>query len=574
MIYNQNRDFYYYFAFFHFLNLSEAIMTDISKTIYFLNREQEERHTQEAAQKLNVPYINLSNYPITIEVLELIPKEYALRYQVVPYLKIGNSVKVGVTNPNDKATSDFLNKLSQQTKMKYLPVLISRSSLFYGILAYEKEEKEKQEEVLKQKKEKEETFEEDISDLASAASAAKKVTTTRLLDVILNGALKTHASDVHLEPAENDFLIRYRIDGVLQDVVRLPKHSFKTLLARIKFLAKLRMDISAEPQDGRFSVKGKDGENIDLRISTLPSSGGESVVMRLLGQEIEMMDLDKLGFRSDALTVLRSTISKPHGMILTSGPTGSGKSSTLYAILKELNKPGVKIITLEDPVEYRIPGVEQSQINKEEEYTFALALRASLRQDPDIVMVGEIRDPETAEIAIQAAMTGHLLLSTIHANSAPGVFVRLLEIGVKPFLLAGSVNLVMAQRLVRRVCPVCKEEYTPRPEVWQEIQKILEPVKSMLEENYQAILNSSNPTLLKSRGCDKCRQSGYSGRQALLEVLTPNDEIEQLVAKKASIAEFQKTAQAQGMITMEQDGLIKVLQGITTVEEVWRVTKE
>jgi type IV pilus assembly protein PilB len=261
-------------------------------------------------------------------------------------------------------------------------------------------------------------------------------------------------------------------------------------------------------------------------------------------------------------------------MILTSGPTGSGKSSTLYAILKELNKPGVKIITLEDPVEYRIPGVEQSQINKEEEYTFALALRASLRQDPDIVMVGEIRDPETAEIAIQAAMTGHLLLSTIHANSAPGVFVRLLEIGVKPFLLAGSVNLVMAQRLVRRVCPVCKEEYTPRPEVWQEIQKILEPVKSMLEENYQAILNSSNPTLLKSRGCDKCRQSGYSGRQALLEVLTPNDEIEQLVAKKASIAEFQKTAQAQGMITMEQDGLIKVLQGITTVEEVWRVTKE
>lgn len=549
-------------------------MTDINKTIYFLNREQEERHTQEAAQKLNVPYINLSSYPITEEVLNLIPKEAALRFQVVPYLKIGLNVKVGVTNPSDKTTTDYLNKLEQQTKMKYLPVLISRSSLFYGILAYEKEEKEKQEEADKQQKEKEETFEEEVSDLSSAASAAKKVTTTRLLDVILNGALKTHASDVHLEPAENDFLIRYRIDGVLQDVVRLPKNSFKTLLARIKFLAKLRMDISAEPQDGRFSVKSKEGENIDLRISTLPSSGGESVVMRLLGQEIEMMDLDKLGFRPDALAVLRAAISKPHGMILTSGPTGSGKSSTLYAMLKELNKPGVKIITLEDPVEYRIPGIEQSQINKEEKYTFALGLRASLRQDPDIVMVGEIRDPETAEIAIQAAMTGHLLLSTIHANSAPGVFVRLLEIGVKPFLLAGSVNLVMAQRLVRRICLVCKEEYTPRPEVWQEIQKILESVKPTLDTNLQTILNSSNPTLSKSRGCDKCRQSGYSGRQALLEVLTPADEIEQLVAKKASIAEFQKTAQSLGMISMEQDGLIKVLQGVTTVEEVWRVTKE
>lgn len=549
-------------------------MTDINKTIYFLNREQEERHTQEAAKKLNVPYINLSNYPITEEVLDLIPKESALRYQIVPYLKIGTSVKIGVTNPKDQQMLDYLQNLEKQTKLKYLPVLISRSSLFYGILAYEKEEKEKQEEILKQKREKEETFEEEISDLASAASAAKKVTTTRLLDVILNGALKTHASDVHLEPAENDFLIRYRIDGVLQDVVRLPKPSYKTLLARIKFLAKLRMDLAAEPQDGRFSIKSKEGENIDLRISTLPSSGGESVVMRLLGQEIEMMDLDKLGFRADALLVLRSAISKPHGMILTSGPTGSGKSSTLYAILKELNKPGVKIITLEDPVEYRIPGIEQSQINKEEKYTFATGLRASLRQDPDIVMVGEIRDPETAEIAIQAAMTGHLLLSTIHANSAPGVFVRLLEIGVKPFLLAGSVNLVMAQRLVRRLCPVCKETYTPRPEVWQEVQKILDPIKGGLDAKLQTMLNSSSPTLEKNRGCDKCRQSGYFGRQALLEVLTPNDEIEQLVAKKASIAEFQKTAQAQGMISMEQDGLLKVLQGVTTVEEVWRVTKE
>ena len=549
-------------------------MPDINKTIYFLNREQEERHTQEAGKKLNLPYINLSSYPISNEILNIIPKQDALRYQVVPYLKLGSSLKVGVTNPRDKALNDFLKKMEQATKYSILPVLISRSSLLYGILAYEKKEEELKAEIEKQKQEKEETFDEDIQDLTSAAIAAKKVTTTRLLDVILNGAIKTHASDVHLEPAEEDFLVRYRIDGVLQDVVRLPKTSYRTLLSRIKFLAKLRMDKSDEPQDGRFSIKTQTGEDIDLRISTLPASGGESVVMRLLGQEIEMLALDKMGFRSDALAVLRAAISRPHGMILTSGPTGSGKTSTLYAILNELNKPGVKIITLEDPVEYRIPGLEQSQINKEENYTFALGLRASLRQDPDIVMVGEIRDSETAEIAIQAAMTGHLLLTTIHANTAPGVFVRLLEIGVKPFLLAGSVNLVMAQRLIRKICPDCRESYTPRPEVWQEIQRVLEPMKGSLDTKLQEMLQSPNPILWRGKGCKSCRATGFLGRQAILEVLTPSDAIEQLTAQKASIAEFQKTAQALGMITMEQDGLIKVLQGLTTVEEVWRVTKE
>jgi len=548
-------------------------MADIDKTIYFLNREQEERHTSDAAKQLNVPYINLSTYPISEEILKLIPKEKALQFQVVPYLKIGPTLKVGVTNPKDSALIEYLKNFERETKMKVLPVLISRSSLFYGILTYEKLEQEHQAEEAKEKQEKEETFEEEVSDLASAAVAARKVTTTRLLDVIMNGAIKTRASDVHLEPAENDFLVRYRIDGVLQDVVRLPKASYRTLLSRIKFLAKLRMDLSSEPQDGRFSVKAPEGD-IDLRVSTLPSSGGESVVIRLLGQEITLLDLDKLGFRSDAQSTIRSAISRPHGMILTSGPTGSGKTSTLYAILKELNKPGVKIITLEDPVEYRIPGIEQSQINREEEYTFASALRASLRQDPDIVMVGEIRDSETAEIAIQAAMTGHLLLTTIHANTAPGVFVRLLEIGAKPFLLAGSINLVMAQRLVRKICLACLESHELRPEVWQEVQKVLAPMKSTLDQKLQSILDSSSPGFKRGKGCEKCRKTGFSGRQAIIEVLTPSEPLEKLIAKKASIAEFQKTAQSLGMVTMEQDGLIKVLQGITTVEEVWRVTKE
>ncbi|OGD61937.1 hypothetical protein A2215_02295 [Candidatus Berkelbacteria bacterium RIFOXYA2_FULL_43_10] len=333
------------------------------------------------------------------------------------------------------------------------------------------------------------------------------------------------------------------------------------------------MDESSEPQDGRFSIKSASGM-IDLRVSILPSAGGESIVIRLLGQEKEMLRLDKLGFRPDALSVMRAAISRPHGMILTSGPTGSGKSSTLYAILMELNKTNVKIITLEDPVEYKIEGVEQSQVKKDEGYTFAAGLRASLRQDPDIIMVGEIRDAETAEIAVQAALTGHLLLSTIHANSAPGVFVRLLDVGVKPFLLSGSINLVMAQRLVRKICQFCVEEYEPRPEVWQEIQKTLEPLKETLTPEMQTLLSSAQPKLRRGKGCSRCSNAGFLGREVIAEVLVPNEEIEDLTSKKASISEFARVASASGMVSMEQDGLTRVLQGSTVVEEVWRVTKE
>jgi len=548
-------------------------VVDINRAIFYLNREQEERHTQELAKKLNIAYINLSNYPIAPDILSLIPKEIALQYQLIPYLKIGNEVKIGVANPGDKNVKQYLDKLSAETKLKFSIVLISRSSLFYGILAYEKGEKEEQEKKDVAVKEKEDTFEEEIKDMASAAMAARKVTATRLLDVILTGAVKTKASDVHIEPSENDFLIRYRIDGVLQDVVRLPKNQYRLLLSRIKFLAKLRMDESSEPQDGRFSIKSASGM-IDLRVSILPSAGGESIVIRLLGQEKEMLRLDKLGFRPDALSVMRAAISRPHGMILTSGPTGSGKSSTLYAILMELNKTNVKIITLEDPVEYKIEGVEQSQVKKDEGYTFAAGLRASLRQDPDIIMVGEIRDAETAEIAVQAALTGHLLLSTIHANSAPGVFVRLLDVGVKPFLLSGSINLVMAQRLVRKICQFCVEEYEPRPEVWQEIQKTLEPLKETLTPEMQTLLSSAQPKLRRGKGCSRCSNAGFLGREVIAEVLVPNEEIEDLTSKKASISEFARVASASGMVSMEQDGLTRVLQGSTVVEEVWRVTKE
>lgn len=548
-------------------------MVDINSKIYFLTREQEEKHTEELAAKLKLPYISLMNYPLTEEILQTITEEQAIKNQIIPYLKIGKNIKVGLVNPASKETQEFLTQYGKTIGFEFSQTVISRSSFLYGISIYEDLKKKKLSEKEAETKVHEESFEDEIKDLKSAANVLHSASTTKLLDVIVMGAAKTKSSDIHIEPGEKDFLVRYRIDGILQDVVNLPLPQYKQLISRIKYLASLRMDITDQPQDGRISIDlGTEGK-IDLRISVMPSTWGESVVVRLLGQEKSILSLDKLGVRDDALAAIKESISKPYGMILTSGPTGSGKSSTLYAILMALNKPGRKIITLENPVEYRIEGIEQSQVKPGAGYEFADGLKASLRQDPDILMVGEIRDTETAEIAVQAALTGHLLISTIHANSAPAVFARLIEIGVKPFLLSGSVNLIMAQRLVRKVCEHCRENYTPRPEVWQEVKAALLPIAKRLNSKALGILNSPQPVLVHGKGCEFCNKTGFHGRQLIIEVLVPTEVIESLIAKKATISEFTKAAVAQGMITMEQDGLAKALEGITTIEEVWRVTR-
>lgn len=548
-------------------------MVDINRTIYSLNREQEERHTEEQAKKMELPYINLSNYPIAPEVLNIIPEEAAIQFQFVPYLKIGNTIKIGITGEVSDAAKNFLNDFRNKNKVSFQPTLISRTSYLYGLLAYEKRKQEAEAKLNAQKKEKEESFEDQISDIKSAAEVARKVTTTKLLDVIIMGAIKTMASDIHLEPSESNFTVRYRIDGILQDVVHLPKGQYGGLLSRIKYLSHLRMDLDNQPQDGRFSFSAPSGVT-DIRVSVMPSSDGETVVMRLLSRSQVSIKLNNLGFREDALSTIFSAISKPHGLILTSGPTGSGKTTTLYAMLSELNKPQRKIITLEDPIEYKIEGVEQSQVNREQKYDFADGLKAALRQDPDIMMVGEIRDLETAEIAIQAGLTGHLVLSTVHANSAPSVFVRLLDIGVKPFLLSGSINLVMAQRLVRRICENCAEEYQPDPATWQEIKKILTPISAVLSADIKNKLDSSLPKLKKAKGCAKCNNSGFSGRLAILEVFVPDENISKLIQQRGGVLEFDKAARNSGMISMEQDGLIRVLANQTTPDEVWRVTRE
>ena len=546
-------------------------MVDVDRAVYSLQRQQEEKHTKEHAEVLKLPYVDLAGYPFTADVLSLIPFDSALTHKIIPFLKIGSAVKVGAVEPNSEAVKKYLAEVTGTTGATFAVSVISNTSFLFGLQAYRQEEERRAQQKTEGVGETAEKMTDVIKSLKDVAKAAAHVSTTRAFDMVMIGAVRTGASDVHFEPGESEFLVRFRIDGVLQDAARLPITTFKGLLSRVKYLAKLKMDKINEPQDGRFSIT-VDEHRIDMRVATLPSAYGEGIVIRLLKQDQDMQRLDKLGFRPDALAMIRQAITRPHGMILNTGPTGSGKTTTLYAILLEIRKPGIKIITLEDPIEYRIEGVEQSQVDPEGNYTFADGLRGSLRADPDVIMVGEIRDAETAQIGVQAALTGHLLLSTIHANSAPAVFPRLLDIGVKPYLLAGSLNLVMAQRLIRLICRHCVEQYEPAEPVWQEIRHSLLPITDRLEERIGTALNQ--PTKLsRGRGCERCNHTGFSGRQAIIEVLHPTPEFEALIARQATQSEFTETALKQGMISMEQDGLIKVIEGLTTVEEVWRVTK-
>jgi len=397
-------------------------------------------------------------------------------------------------------------------------------------------------------------------ELNTLAEKLKTASTTQLLEAILEGAVAMRASDIHLEPQEDDFRIRFRIDGVLQEVTTLPKESYNNLLSRLKLMAKMNLTIKNTAQDGRF-YKEVLGRPFDFRCATLPLIYGESIVLRLLEQEARFYKLSELGFQKDIEANIRKILTKPTGLILTSGPTGSGKTTTLYAMLHELNKPNVKIITLEDPIEYKMEGVVQTQISAEENFDFAKGLRGALRSDPDIIMVGEIRDRETAEIALQAGLTGHLVLSTFHANNAGATLIRLVEIGIRPYLLSGSINLVIAQRLVRKICPDCKEAFSADKRVVAYLKAKLKGAK---------IPN----TLYKGKGCQNCSGTGYRGRIAIAEILVPTAEIEDLIVKRSSLSLVAQEAKKLCPMTMEQDGLLKVIAGITTLNEVFRVVQE
>lgn len=510
-------------------------MPDIDQIIGSFNREDEEKRFQDLAIKSNIGYVNLVGYPIADKVLKAISKDIAQKEQIVPYLRTTEVLKLATPNINNTNIKNIVDELKNKLGVEVVVSLCSDTSFNYALTLYYQESYQETSDTLEVKKETQEEASEEIKNLADLKQKISTIPTTKVLDILFSGAINLGASDIHLEPEEKDLRVRYRIDGVLQDIVTLPQETYKVLSSRIKYLAGLKLDVKTNPQDGRFSAK-LIGQNVDVRVSTFPAAFGEVIEMRLLAQDKKFLTLQDLGFRPEYIAEIEKAISRPQGIILNTGPTGSGKTTTLYAILAKLNKPDVKIITLEDPIEYKIAGIDQSQVDISKGYTFANGLRSILRQDPNIIMVGEIRDAETAKIAMQAAMTGHLVLTTLHTNNASGAIPRLLDMGVEPYLLSGSINLIIAQRLVRKVCPKCGG------------------------------INKEN--------CPVCNGTGFKGRVAIAELLIPNEKIEKLIEEKASLRAFQDTNKESGMMTMYQDGIDKAEKGITTKEEIARVTQE
>lgn len=538
-------------------------MADNINEIDDIKKGSEEKDYKKYAEKLNLEYVELKGYPISPDVLKIISREDAQNFQVISYLKVGNKVKIATPDPQLDKFQEFLFSLKNMTKYDFIIAITSPTNIkstldLYNNIKIDSELKRGSDKI-DITEEEINRFSQSIKSLKDLQEELKKVPTTFLLELILTGALKTEASDVHIEVEEKEVIIRYRIDGVLHPILSIDSAVSKSIISRIKFLCKLKLDVNKLPQDGKFFITHA-GKRVDIRVSTLPEVFGESVVLRLLNKDVSFAKVTELGLSEEQLKLVKDAYSKTHGLMFVVGPTGSGKTTTLYAFLEQLNKPGVKIITLEDPVEYNLPGTIQSQINAETNYTFAVGLRSILRQDPDIVLIGEIRDLETAEMAVQASLTGHLVLTTLHTNDAPSVVHRLLDIGVRPFLIVDAINIIIAQRLVRKVCPKCKDSYVPEEFMKKEIERI--------------IPNADLSKLVRGKGCDYCHQTGFKGRVGIFEILTMNDELKELIIQIASLEKIKEAAFKNGMIAMEKDGMIKALQGITTPEEVWRVIKD
>ncbi len=602
------------------------------------------------ASSINIDFVDISKEVLSRDILNKLPERVARRYMAIVFGSDENSLKVAMVNPEDVESVQFIEKQLGYSIKLYLATASEISNaleLYKEGLTTEisKAIKETEDEINIDKEE----LDKDTSS-GNVESIISEAPIARAVNILIEYAVKSRASDIHIEPRESFVQIRYRVDGVLKDTMTLPKSLISSIISRIKILSNMRIDEHRIPQDGRIKVKVA-GQSLSIRVSSLPVMDGEKIVMRLLDESTRALTLDELGFKGQALITIERALDKPHGMLLVTGPTGSGKSTTLYSVVSMMNNMGVNISTIEDPVEYRIQGVNQTQVNAKVGMTFASGLRALLRQDPNIIMVGEIRDAETAEIAVHSALTGHTVLSTLHTNNAAGCLPRLLDMGVEPFLIASTVNAVIGQRLVRKICPYCVEAYVPESGVIENIidnfslrkeflnsnqehpnKKIAEKSllkndlggerkipapdnfeaekKSILEElakdptmvnrsvkeaeevalrnhifltdneitktptKEQAKNQNLFLTLYRGKGCNKCDNSGYLGRLGIYEIIEVNDDIGKLIINHASTSEIQHIAIKNGMITMQQDGFLKSLEGLTTVEEVLRVTRE
>lgn len=534
-----------------------------------IQKKQMEEEAGKTAAALGIPSINLKGFPISPEAISLIPEDRAKELKAVSFVFTGPEIRIGAVNPENTAVKELVYELGERHKANTKLYIISEESYLQAMKLYAAIPKIKN--IIKGVQITEDElarYQAQMADFTSIAAVLQKATVTDVLTVILAAALKLGSSDIHIEAEEKGIAVRVRADGILTDVSKLDRELWKRIINRIKLIASLKMNVTNQAQDGRFTIFQKN-KQIDVRISTIPTSFGESVVMRILNPDTISLEFDSLGFRAPVLKKIMKEIERPNGMIITTGPTGSGKTTTLYAILKRLNTSDVKIITLEDPVEYKVEGLNQSQIDHSRDYTFAKGLRSILRQDPDIVMVGEIRDQETAEIAVQAALTGHLLLSTIHTNDAAGAIPRFLSMGVPAHLLAPAINAIMGQRLIRKLCQVCKKEAPLEPDLLADVKKTLADIP---EASGEPKIDLEKLVFYAPAGCDKCNNTGYKGRVGVYEVLTKGQEVEKaILGGSVSEYEMRTIAKTQGMITMAQDGLLKCLDGLTSVDEVKRI---
>ncbi|MDP3995199.1 MAG: GspE/PulE family protein, partial [bacterium] len=551
----------------------EAGEHSLDEVLMSAGKMDEETLLKHKADFYHVPAALLSSKPIDRSILGLFPKEVITNYRIVPFEQDGDAVRIAMVNPENLKAREAVDFLARQKGWSTQFYVTTEKSLKHVLDQYSGSLSSEVGEALeiagqskqatgerKQRREAEEGLEEVV----------KSAPVSKMVSVILRHAVEGNASDIHIEPQDNESRVRYRIDGDLHSTLTLPKYIHNSIVSRIKVLANLKLDETRKPQDGRMHFE-MDGKQIDIRISTLPLAGTEKVVMRILDITRGAPTLDSLGFLGRNLDVMKRQVGKPNGLFLVTGPTGSGKSTTLFAALSLLNKENVNIVTLEDPIEYYLPGANQSQVRPEVEYTFASGLRSILRQDPDIIMVGEIRDNETASLAVQAALTGHIVLSTLHTNDAPGAIPRLMDMKVERFLLATTLNIVQAQRLVRKMCEHCRAPVAIAPDLMEKAQSVL---ASIPKTGLYKGIDPAKPVFYKGAGCAKCGNSGYQGRLSIAEVIENTKNMQQIIAAGFVRADVEKELQAQGFISMMQDGIMKALLGLTGADEVVVATKE
>ncbi len=542
-----------------------------ARKLELLKRREEEESVAILAQKYGIPYADISTFPVEIDALKILPEEKARKGEVAVFQQTGKRLKAAVRNPEKEDTKTVLKRLSEE-RYEYDLYLVSRSSLervwsFYKRVPQEQGGVSGTIDISPEKLAALQKEIRNIEEIKKKIGETFFSKTTDALEVILAGALAVEASDVHIEPQEATVRVRFRIDGVLSDISYIPQKLYMLVISRIKLVSELKLNVHDRSQDGRFTIR-TDDTNIEVRTSVLPGPNGENMVLRILNPKTLAIPFEKLGMQPSVIKTVEEELKRPNGMILTTGPTGSGKTSTLYAFLRKIHSAGIKIITIEDPIEYHLVGVEQTQVDPQAGYDFATGLRAIVRQDPDVILVGEIRDLETAETAVHASLTGHLVFSTLHTNDAAGTIPRLIDLGVRPNIIAPAINIAMAQRLLRKLCANCHKSSKPSPAERKKIEKELSAFPKDIK-----VPAAREWTIFKPepRGCALCNQLGYRGQIGVFEIILIDEALERLILREPSEYEIKKEAARQSQITMKQDGLLKVLAGVTDFAELERV---